>query len=77
MSKNIKNLLRFEKCARDICEKFVYRIRYKLACFLRNLQTSRANNLRILKIKKAKFSGFVFIRTQTYWEIFKSAVVYL
>ena len=34
------------------------RICWKLACFLRNLETSRANNLRILKIKKTKFLGY-------------------
>ena len=28
--------------------------------FLRNLQTSRANNLRILRIKNVKFSGYCF-----------------
>ena len=33
---------------------------YKLAYFLRNLQTSRANNSRILTIKNAKFSGYCF-----------------
>ena len=35
-----------------ICWKFAY--------FLRNLQTSRANNSRILSIKNAKFSGYCF-----------------
>ena len=32
----------------------------KITLFLRHLQTSRANNLRILKIKNAKFSGYCF-----------------
>ena len=48
------------------CEKFVYKYSEtiehvkKLAYFSRNLQTSRANNWRILRIKNAKFSGFCF-----------------
>ena len=33
--------------------------------FLRNLQTSRANNLRILRIKNAKFSGYYFYKNTT------------
>ena len=45
------------------------RISYKIAYFLRNLQTLRANNSRILKIKN--------VWTKTYSEIFKSALVYL
>ena len=36
------------------------RIRKKLAYFLRNLQTSRINNLRIPRVKKTKFSGYCF-----------------
>ena len=36
------------------------RICEKLANFLRNLQTSRINNSRILRIKNAKFSGHCF-----------------
>ena len=36
------------------------RIRWKLAYFFRNLQTSRANNSIILKFKEAKFSGYCF-----------------
>ena len=39
----------------------------KLAYFLKNLQTSRANNSRILSIKNAKFSGYCFyININTY-----------
>ena len=34
-------------------------------------------NTRILRIKNAKFSGIAFMWTQTYSEIFKSALVYL
>ena len=63
---HIKNLSLFEICAREIWEKFVYKhsetIGYvqKLAHFLRNLQTSRASNSRIHRIKNAKFSGYCF-----------------
>ena len=53
------------------------RIRLKLGYFLRNVQTSRANNSRVLRIKKWNFQGIGFISTQTYWTIFKSALVYL
>ena len=66
-----------------MCEKFVYKhlekIEYvkNLAYFLRNLQTSRANNSRILSIKNAEFSEYFFIRTQTCRGIFKSVLVYL
>ena len=54
----LKHRLIFEICAREICEKFVYkhtqtkRICSKLFYFLRNFQTSRVNNSRILRIKK-------------------------
>ena len=60
-----------------MCEKFVYKhsetIEYvkKLAYFLRNLQTSRVKNSRILRIKNVKFSVYCFSA------IFKSALVYL
>ena len=43
----------------------------KLAYFLRNLQTSWANNLRILGNKKGKLSGYCFCMA-----VFKSALVY-
>ena len=36
----------------------------KIAYFLRNLQTSRVNNSRILRIKNAKFSGYCFEHEQ-------------
>ena len=49
----------------------------KWAYFLRNLQTSRIYNLRILRIKNACLQDIVFIWTQTDREIFKSALVYL
>ena len=48
----------------------------KAAYFLRKIQTSRANNSRILRIQNAKFS-YCFYMKQTYGEIFKSALVYL
>ena len=50
-----------------ICSKLVY--------FLRDLQTSRANNPIITRIKNAKFSGYCFY-TQTNREIFKSTLKY-
>ena len=53
------------------------RICQKLAYFLRNLQTSWADDSRILRIKNAKFSGYCFDMNTTYREIFKSALVYL
>ena len=34
-------------------------------------------NLRILRNKNEKFSGYLFHMKHTYWEIFKSALVYL
>ena len=55
-----------------MCEKFIYKhlekIEYvkKLAYFLKNLQTSRPNNSRILRVKSAKLSGYCFyINTNT------------
>ena len=53
------------------------RICYKLAYSLKNLQTSKVNNLRIHRIKSPKISDIVFIWTQTYREIFKFTLVYL
>ena len=49
----------------------------KIAYFLKNLQTSRVNNSRIFRIRLRNFQGIVCILTETYWEIFKSALVYL
>ena len=49
----------------------------KISLVLKKLQTSQANNPRILKIKNAKFSGYSFLWTQAYREIFKSALLYL
>ena len=47
---------------RNVCFQTLRRNRIckKLAYFLRNLQTSRANNLRVLGNKKAKLSGYYF-----------------
>ena len=61
----LKHLLLFEISAHEICEVCLQtfrnnRICKKLAYFLRNLQTSRANNSRIVRIKNAKFSGYCF-----------------
>ena len=59
---------RFEICAREICEKFVYKhfetiiICQKLAYVEINLQTSRANNMRVLGNKNAKISGDCFCK---------------
>ena len=50
----------------------------KKGYFLRKTQNSWVNTSRILKIKNATLQGdIVFICTQTYSEIFKSALVYL
>ena len=59
-------LLLFEIYAREICEKFVYKHSetkeyVKISLVLKKLQTSRANNPRILKIKILKFSGYSFL----------------
>ena len=48
----------------------------KISLFLRNLQTSRAINSIILRIKNVKFSGYCFYM-ETNRVIFKSALVYL
>ena len=53
------------------------RICYKLAYFLRNLQTWKVNISRIHRIKSPKFSGYCFYMNTTYREIFKFALVYL
>ena len=69
----IKQLLLFEICACEKCEKFVYKhsetIEYvkKLAYFLRNLQTFPINNSRVLKIKNAKFPGYSFYINTNLW----------
>ena len=60
----LKHLLLFEICLRQTREKFVYKHSeiecLKLACFLKNLQTSRANNSRIVRIHNAKFWEYCF-----------------
>ena len=52
----LKLVLRFEIRAREICETFIYKHSETIE-YIKNLQNSGANNLRILGIKKAKFSG--------------------
>ena len=45
------------------------RISWKLAYFLRNLQTSRVNNLKTLTTENVKFSRYCFyMNTNTYWD---------
>ena len=56
----LKHLLLFEICAsKMLAYKHSETIKY-VAYFLRNLQTSRANNSRVLRIKDVKFSGYCF-----------------
>ena len=47
------------------------RIGLKLAYALINLQTSRINNTRILRIKNAKFSGYSFYMNTSIWGDFQ------
>ena len=49
----------------------------KISLLLRNLQTSYANNSRILGLRMQNFQGIAFTWTQTNREIYKSALVYL
>ena len=44
---------------------------------MKYLFTNLLKQLKILRIKNAKFSGIIFIRTRTNSEIFKSALKYL
>ena len=53
------------------------RICQKLAYFLKNLQTSRADYSRILRIKNVKFSGYCFHMNTNIEGDFKSALVNL
>ena len=72
----------FELCAPEVYELFGYRhtetIEYfrKVAYFLRKNQTSRAENWKILRIKKMKFLGYCFYVKLNIKCIFKSALVY-
>ena len=65
-TKMLKLILLFEICPCEICKKFVYKHSEtkeyvkNQPIFLRNSQTSRANNFRILRIKNAKFLGYWF-----------------
>ena len=51
------------------------KICWKLAYFFKNLQISRTNNSRILKIKNAKFSGYCFY-LNTNWIKFQVQMVW-
>ena len=46
----------------------------KLVYFLRNLQTSRVNNLRILRIKNAKSLGYCFYTDTNIWRNFQICI---
>ena len=46
----------------------------KLAYFLRNLQTSRANNSRVLRVKNAKFSRCCFYMNTNIYENFQVCI---
>ena len=62
----LKHLLLFEICAGAICQKLLYKHSEtneyvnNYPTFLRNLHTSQEKNLRILRIKNAKFSEYSF-----------------
>ena len=49
----------------------------KITYFLRILQTSRASNGQLLELRMRNFHSIVFVWTQSYRVIFKSALVYL
>ena len=49
-------------------------IRWKLACFLRNLQTLRANNSVIFRFKIVKFSGYCFYMNTNVWGDFQICI---
>ena len=50
------------------------RICYKLAYFLRKIQTLRVNNSRILPIKNAKLSGYYFYMNLNMWGDFQICI---
>ena len=52
-----------------MCEKFVHKHSETIE-YVRE-------NFAFLRLRKKNFQGFVFTSTQTYREIFKSALVYL
>ena len=77
-----QNTFYFLRYAHMRCMKSLQTLRNNRICetsayFLRNLQTSWGNNLIILRIKNAKFSGYCFYVNANKWEIFKSALVYI
>ena len=62
----LKDVLLFEICARENVKSLFKNIQkqknaLKLAYFLGNLQTSWANNVRILRINNEKFSRVLFL----------------
>ena len=63
----LKHLLRFEICAREIREEFLYKhletieLRQKLVYFLGNLQTPGQITRQLLRLRKRNFQGIVFI----------------
>ena len=65
----LKHLLVSEIWAREICEKFAYK--YSETKYL--WQMTRY----FLGLRMRNFQIIVFIKTQTYREIFKSALAYL
>ena len=78
----LKHLLLFEICAREVCEKFVYKHSETIE-YVKNLPTFKkiyklyGKIIReFLGLRMQNFRGVVFIWTQTYREIFKSALVY-
>ena len=76
----LKQLLLFEICARDICEKFVNKHSRTIekvenwAYFLWNLQTLLANNSRILRIKNGKCSGYCFYMNTNIYRDFQICI---
>ena len=50
------------------------RIRKKVAYFLRKIQTSGANNSRILRIQNAEFSGYYFYMNTNIWRDFQICI---
>ena len=70
-------------CARETCEKFVYK-HLEITEYIENYPTfSEMYNLHgeifreFLGLRMQNFQGIVFIRTQIYREIFKFSLVYL
>ena len=79
----MKHLLRFEIDTRDICKKFFYEhsetTEYDTndTTFYEIYKTYVQTIRKFLGLKMRNFPCIDFTRTQTYREIFKSALVYL